>query len=407
MNTQLSLFRGRLLRAAGLTLLTAPTFFACTNEIVVYEGGAGGASASSSGSGSTSGSSGTSGNSQASSGVGSTSGATTSVSAGQGGASATSVGAGGAGGAEPTTVTCFPNGGPCPDVADASAVFGACTQDDFLYIEEWLDGPLPSKDGECCYEVIANDFCGVGRPFATERGALVARATARNDWQHEGEGIVDRLDPAEREALAEAFTRDGLFEHASVASFSRFALELMAVAAPPELVRDAHLAALDEIEHARLLFALASRFAGEQVGPDKFPLTADGAVRTELAAIAAATAAEGCIGETLAAALAQAQRDAATDPAVRAALTQIAEDEARHAELAWRTVAWALRTGGDDVHAAVRDVFANARRHGLPAPSALAVPSHGLLGPDEHARIQRRILTDVIAPCAQALLAQA
>lgn len=412
-NAQLSLFRGRLLRAAGLTLVTAPTFFACTNEIVVYDPGAGGGESSgsqSSGSGtgsSSSGSSGSTGSGQGSSGVTSGSAVTvsSSVSSGQGGASTSSVGVGGAGGASMTQITCFPEQGPCPTVDEAINVYGSCTYDDFLYIEAWVDGPLPSDPGECCYEVVASDFCGVGRPYATAEGPLVSRAKIRDDWKARADdGDARALSDAQRDALATAWTRDGLFEHASVASFSRFALELMAVGAPADLVADAHRAALDEIEHARLCFALASRFAGAPLGPDRFPVSGDGAVRTDLAAIAAATAAEGCIGETLAAALAQAQRDAATDPAVRAALDTIAEDEARHAELAWRTVTWALRNGGDDVRAAVAKVFADARAHMIPPTTQMAVASHGLLDPREQVEVQMYVLTEVIGPCAEALL---
>lgn len=40
-------------------------------------------------------------------------------------------------------------------------------------------------------------------------------------------------------------------EHASIASFSKFSLELMAVGAPAALLVRAHEAALDEINHAR------------------------------------------------------------------------------------------------------------------------------------------------------------
>jgi hypothetical protein len=36
-----------------------------------------------------------------------------------------------------------------------------------------------------------------------------------------------------------------LFQHASVASFARFSLELLALGAPPDLVAAAHAAALD------------------------------------------------------------------------------------------------------------------------------------------------------------------
>jgi hypothetical protein len=51
---------------------------------------------------------------------------------------------------------------------------------------------------------------------------------------------------------------------------------------------------------------------------------------------------EGCIGETLAAARANAALEGARDQATRTVLAKIAEDEARHAELGYRYVAWAL-----------------------------------------------------------------
>ena len=49
-----------------------------------------------------------------------------------------------------------------------------------------------------------------------------------------------------------------LAEHASVASFSKFALELLAVGAPASLLQRAHQAALDEIRHAQLSFDVVS-----------------------------------------------------------------------------------------------------------------------------------------------------
>ena len=41
----------------------------------------------------------------------------------------------------------------------------------------------------------------------------------------------------------------------------------------------------------------------------------------------------------------------------RDAATQIADDEARHAELAWRFVAWAIATGGKATRALVAQAF--------------------------------------------------
>ncbi len=88
-----------------------------------------------------------------------------------------------------------------------------------------------------------------------------------------------------------------------------------------------------------------------------------------LARLAVSTLKEGCIGETVAAVIAAEQLARATDPAVRAALAGIAADEARHAELAWRTVAWAMDTGGP----AVREAVDAALR------AALVVPVESLL----------------------------
>src|SRR5262249_55284357 len=147
---------------------------------------------------------------------------------------------------------------------------------------------------------------------------------------------------------------------ASVASFARFSLALLAAGAPADLVALAHQAALDEIQHARLCFALASRYAGEEIAPGPFPLGAEIPVSASLVAIAVSTVEEGCIGETMAAVIAAEQLARATDPAVRAALARIAADEARHAELAWRTVAWAVRAGGSEVRAAVAEVLLRA-----------------------------------------------
>ena len=49
---------------------------------------------------------------------------------------------------------------------------------------------------------------------------------------------------------------------AEIASFARTSLDLLALGAPADLVAETHRAALDEIEHARIAYALASAFSG-------------------------------------------------------------------------------------------------------------------------------------------------
>jgi hypothetical protein len=132
-----------------------------------------------------------------------------------------------------------------------------------------------------------------------------------------------------------------------------------------------------------------------------------------LAEIAASTVAEGCVGETVAAVVAAEQRARATDPAVRAALAQIAADEARHAELAWRTVAWALRAGGSEVRAAVTralgaaldgDRGAEGVPPGTASVSSEVAAAHGILDAATRAAVVARAMAEVVLPCARALL---
>ena len=165
-----------------------------------------------------------------------------------------------------------------------------------------------------------------------------------------------------RDEIAEGWTKDGMAEHASIASFSKFALGLMSVSAPANLLEGAHLAALDEIKHAKLCFGLAAAYSnGSRAAPGPFPVPT--MATCELSEFAAATVREGCVGETLSALTAaqQLRELKPTSPqSVRSALRTISADEARHAALAWETVAWALRTGGAKVAASVDAAFREA-----------------------------------------------
>lgn len=97
----------------------------------------------------------------------------------------------------------------------------------------------------------------------------------------------------------------------------------------------------------------------------------------------------------------------AEDPAVRAALARIAEDESRHAALAWRTVAWALQRGGAPVRAAVEEAFTAPLA--FPAEGAevdaSVLAAHGRLDAPTLRAATARALDGIVRPCAAALLA--
>jgi hypothetical protein len=245
-----------------------------------------------------------------------------------------------------------------------------------------------------------------------EGEARFARAARRQDWGGVSAAFEAGIEERTRTELASEWLADALMEHASVASFARFVLDLLAAGAPAELVERAQTAIGEEIAHARLCFALASRYAGKELGPSALA-THEPRRSTRLEDLAAAAVHEGCVGETLAALQAEAQLSRVSDDAAREALVVIARDEAKHAELAWAFVRWALERGGESVKHAVRTAFSDAERK-LAAPEppeTLAVDralymAHGRLLPEERAACQRAAFREVIRPCRHALLGE-
>src|SRR5262245_37277833 len=130
--------------------------------------------------------------------------------------------------------------------------------------------------------------------------------------------LVESVALAEVDArIVAAWAQDAQMEHASIASFARFTLELLAVGAPPKLLVASQQAGCDEIRHAQMCFTIASRFAGTKLGPGPLDVGGVEAAR-DLAAIVAATVREGCVVETLSAAYAKERAERARDPRLRA-----------------------------------------------------------------------------------------
>jgi hypothetical protein len=300
---------------------------------------------------------------------------------------------------------CFalPGGQPCPAAAGALPFFPhGCAA--VTGVVAACSGGTP---GQCCYNVTASCVC-IGRPFLVA-GAPRTAGTMAGDghgWREGAPLDVSDLPTGTREALARAYVEDALAEHASVASFGRLALELMALGAPADLVAAAHEAALDEVRHARIAFGLASAFGGAPLRPGPFPLK-DLSLHSDLASFAAAAVVEGCVGETLAALLLSERAVRARDPRVSSALASMAEDEARHAELAWRVLSWALAVGGAEVTDAARAAFDRALRHPPAAPPCPPPTpgscAFGVLDAATTGAILADGIENVVRPCARAL----
>jgi hypothetical protein len=139
-------------------------------------------------------------------------------------------------------------------------------------------------------------------------------------------------------------------EAASVSAFCTVAGELEALGAPGALTAAALAAARDEVRHTRLMGALAARHGAVGVSRRREVRIAAAATDPRpLAAVACENAVEGCVRETFGALLAHLQARTAPDPVMRAVMARIAEDETRHANLAWDVDRWAwARLGAAD-----------------------------------------------------------
>lgn len=238
-------------------------------------------------------------------------------------------------------------------------------------------GPETTRTDACCYVLEHIGWWGAGRPLVVDgRPRLPSVRKLRGR-------VKNTLGP--RDAGRAAFwTAMARAEHASIASFACFTLELLALGAPAELVASACRAQADEVVHARIAFRLASRFAGGTLAPGPIDLRRMVGNPDPLAT-AQALAREGCVAETVAAAQAALALRDATDVEEQGALTRISTDERRHAALAWRSAAWMLATF-PETRAIFSDELAAAAVHPARLP------------------LERRVVAAVVAPCSRALL---
>lgn len=277
-----------------------------------------------------------------------------------------------------------------------------------------VSGPDLRK-GQCCYDVCQGPVPPCGRPFVIEGSARVSTPTQRLGWADEATAAPLLPSADARARLREAWLADAAMEHASVASFSRLSLELLALGAPSHLVRDAHRAALEEIEHARACYGLASRDTAPDdrstaLGPS--PLSLAGmTLATNLEELVRGAVREGCVGETYAALAASRALEGCEDPATRTVLEIIARDELSHAAFAFRVLVWAIEVGGITTRNHAADAYTLARRQLLAGPTTTAkalergdsLRAHGRLPDGDLGAIAQVTVAEILDPAMEKL----
>jgi hypothetical protein len=235
---------------------------------------------------------------------------------------------------------------------------GETTSGCFLYLNEcsklWTgDGGFYDCQtwGAACVDASVVDPAGAPITLAFDRCSAVGRRPAGL-----APARATRTKGRTRE-LGNYFARAAHLEAASVAAFVSLRRELVAFGAPRSLARMAARSARDEVRHARAVGRLARRFGGE---PARARMARPR--RRSLEEMACENAVEGCVRETFGAMVATWQATHAKDAEIRAAMRPIAEDETRHAALAWAIARWAAAQLDDAARARVRAAREDAVR---------------------------------------------
>jgi hypothetical protein len=210
----------------------------------------------------------------------------------------------------------------------------------------------------------------MGRRLRSGRRLLSPAGKEGSRWAEAGgEHALSRLEvpDALRAGLAEEWRRAARNEHAAIAAFGQVALELIAVGAPPELVADAHAAAMDEVRHTRTCFSIARALDGREEEPGAFPEARHAAAVTTsrsdaLVRLACDAVIDGALNEGVAGRVLAKLAPRCASPELGARLREMAADESRHAAHSWRVIEYCLAEGG----AAVRDALGKTLRE-LPA----------------------------------------
>lgn len=231
--------------------------------------------------------------------------------------------------------------------------------------------------------ILASGLSGMGgawgRPLRIRGRQLHPNLREGTDWTRGDRPNGSALDEATREALGALWLHDAQKEHASVPAFSRISWMLAAVGAPADLMEGAHRAALEEIEHTRLCFALAAGYQGCSHSVDAMPdlLLGMDFGKDPLVTLAVESLEDGCLLEDYNADVAAACAEGCREPVTRRVLETIAVEERSHADYSWDVLAWVLQRDPARIVPAVERALENLAAY--PRPTAVSDDKSGLV----------------------------
>jgi hypothetical protein len=223
---------------------------------------------------------------------------------------------------------------------------------------------------------------------------------------------AEAIEPPESIAryLGHSWREAGVTAHGAAAAQAEFAVGLLRLAAPADLLRGAARGMLDEAALSAACLGLAGRYGAAQVRLSPIPRR-DSAPEVDRNELVLSTLRRGCVAAAVEASCAREALEHCQDAAVREVLLQMEHGRARTAQLSWRFMGWALRETGRELADQVRVAVLTTLGAQASVPQ-LSVRDrqllrHGVLGAAQRLAIEQRVLRDVVLPCMENTLARA
>lgn len=246
-----------------------------------------------------------------------------------------------------------------------------------------------------------------GRPLRIDGEPISANIGSEGSQWAQGERPdVSQLDLPTQKALAALWLEDARGEHASIPAFSNISWQLTKLGAPSELIEQAHKAALEEIGHARLCFALAEGYGNQPYFVQPIPEMHSGDESFET--FVQETIVDGCLVEGFFTQLATQAAATCEDPAVQAALTQISLEEQSHAAFSWEMLTWLCQARPTEMKDLIQNALVELKNYPQPTPYRKEIRSlvakadpellrkHGRVPEEEWQKVWEQHLADTI-----------
>lgn len=187
---------------------------------------------------------------------------------------------------------------------------------------------------------------GWGRPLRIKGKIVSPDVKEGDDWCHDEKVNTEGIDSASKKALESLWLHDAKKEFASIPAFSRLTWQLTLLGAPPDLLRDLHVAGIQEIDHTRRCLALASSFGSHKWTVCDIPEIIskfDNIEGDPFVSIAKDSLIDGCLLEGFNADTAVEAAKICKDPVSLSVIEKIAREERFHADISWRILAFCFQ----------------------------------------------------------------